>query len=325
MRIDPALWAMRTNDEAQRQAQHAMVEAAAAWRQQSCWRDVAAGIRVFGEGAGLAQCPALVTLFAPDGAGQKLARAFVEHFLTVLAREPLAQVPSRYAANGSVMTLMLAASGRATLSLVLFDGARLAERPAPQSAGFAEGERRELVIAGRGEGRLVERAHSDGPLSSRLLHFQPGQILDVDTARQALLVERVDGAMVTLRLMRTAQEPGPSREYALSDGRLVHQSAGTIGESAQELMLALLGRMKRADAVPLMARMSGEGGESLRWQALRECLALDSGAGFRALCAIAADPGDVLAAPAGALRAQLLEAYPVLAGMLEAEDRRCPA
>jgi len=214
---------------------------------------------VFGEGAGLAQCPALVTLFAPDGAGQKLARAFVEHFLTVLAREPLAQVPSRYAANGSVMTLMLAASGRATLSLVLFDGARLAERPAPQSAGFAQGERREPVIAGCGEGRLV------------------------------------------------------------------HQSAGTIGESAQELMLALLGRMKRADAVPLMARMSGEGGESLRWQALRECLALDSGAGFRALCAIAADPGDVLAAPAGALRAQLLEAYSVLAGMLEAEDMPCPA
>ncbi|MEZ5749793.1 MAG: hypothetical protein R3D83_07925 [Caenibius sp.] len=255
MRIEPALWAMRTNDEAQRQAQHAMVEAAAAWRQQSCWRDVAAGIRVFGEGAGLAQCPALVTLFAPDGAGQKLARAFVEHFLAVLAREPLAQVPSRYSANGSVMTLMLAASGRATLSLVLFDGARLAERPAPQSAGFAEGERRELVIAGRGEGRLVERAHSDGPLSSRLLHFQPGQILDIDTARQALLVERVDGAMVTLR--RCCEPGGPSREYALSDGRLVHQSAGTIGESAQELMLALLGRMKRADAVPLMADERG--------------------------------------------------------------------
>ncbi len=65
--------------------------------------------------------------------------AFVKHFLTVLAREPLAQVPSRYAANGSVMTLMLAASGRATLSLVLFDGARLADVPLPSLPDLPKG------------------------------------------------------------------------------------------------------------------------------------------------------------------------------------------
>lgn len=322
MRIDPALKAMRANEDAQRQAQREMVEAAAAWREQKCWHDVAAQIRVFGEGAGLAQCPALVTLFAPDGAGQKLARAFVAHFLPVLAREPLAQVPSRYAANGSVQTLMLAASGRATLSLVLFDGARLAARPAPESVGFADGERQELIVAGCGAGRIIEKTALDSAtvrLFSHTQQLQSGDVLALDTSRQSLLIDRVEGALVTMRLMRTAQHPQPSREYALADGRLVHQSAGAISDSAHELMLALLGRMKRADAAPLMAEMSAEGGEALRWQALRECLALDSAAGFRALCEVASDPADSLAVPAGALRAQLLETYPVLAVALEKE------
>jgi hypothetical protein len=66
----------------------------------------------------------------------------------------------------------------------------------------------------------------------------------------------------------------------------------------------------------------GPGDDSLRWQALRECLALDTAHGFRALAAVARTAGDSLAATAGALRAQLVEAHPQL---LALEDDRCPA
>lgn len=66
--------------------------------------------------------------------------------------------------------------------------------------------------------------------------------------------------------------------------------------------------------------MSADLSPHLRWQALRECLGLDSGAGFAALTGIAQRSDDPLAAPAGALRAQLLEAYPQLA-----EVNICPA
>ena len=62
------------------------------------------------------------------------------------------------------------------------------------------------------------------------------------------------------------------------------------------------------------------GSPHLRWQALRECLGLDSAIGFAALSAIARRSVDPLAVPAGALRAQLLEAYPQLA-----EVSACPA
>ena len=59
------------------------------------------------------------------------------------------------------------------------------------------------------------------------------------------------------------------------------------------------------------------GGQSLRWQALRECLGLDTALGFATVCRIAAQPDDPLSAPAGALRAQLLETYPQLEEVAE--------
>jgi hypothetical protein len=58
----------------------------------------------------------------------------------------------------------------------------------------------------------------------------------------------------------------------------------------------------------------------VRWQALRECLALDTATGFAALGRLAATTDDPLAAPAQALHAQLLERYPALAGV-----EPCPA
>ena len=51
--------------------------------------------------------------------------------------------------------------------------------------------------------------------------------------------------------------------------------------------------------------------DHLRWID-RECLALDTAAGFRALATLARLADDPLACPAGALRAQLVEAHPQL-------------
>jgi hypothetical protein len=72
--------------------------------------------------------------------------------------------------------------------------------------------------------------------------------------------------------------------------------------------------MGRSDAAPLAAEIAeGKGGDALRWQALRECIALDTLTGVRALHTLAANPADSLSGPAEALRAQLVSAYPQLA------------
>jgi hypothetical protein len=102
---------------------------------------------------------------------------------------------------------------------------------------------------------------------------------------------------------------------------LLHQAAGSPRDSRLELTAALLGRMGRSDAAPMLAAMAEERVSAhLRWQALRECLGLDSAAGFATLTLLAGRDDDPLAGPAAALRSQLLETYPQLAGISP-----CPA
>jgi hypothetical protein len=103
---------------------------------------------------------------------------------------------------------------------------------------------------------------------------------------------------------------------------LVHRASGDRHESRDEMMMALLGRMRRKDAASVLAALTRSGSDHLRWQALRECLALDSAAGFAALGRIATDPTDDLAPEVGALRARLVKAPPQLARW---EPAPCPA
>ena len=148
-----------------------------------------------------------------------------------------------------------------------------------------------------------------------------GDVARRNGAHQSLLIDAAETTLVTLKLQRRPASGSVTREFRLADGTLAHQAAGNPRESRFELAAALLGRMGRSDAAPLLAAMAEEhGGQSLRWQSLKECLGLDSGAGFAALSRIAAQADDPLAAPAAALRTQLLTTYPQLAGAVP-----CPA
>jgi hypothetical protein len=219
----------------------------------------------------------------------------------------------RHGFDGCASTLLLARSGRAQLILQ----AREPGEVAFTSASFSDALRYEAVLAGEAQARIVRptlgRAARERPFHHEVLNLRAGTRLALDLSSEALQVLATCGRLVSLRLHRFAAEPEPSREYSLADGTLLQQSAGSIRTSRHEMMLALLGRMEVAAAAPLMAELAlEEGDSSLRWQALRECLALDTAAGFRALVALARRPDDPLAGPAGALRAQLVEAHPQL-------------
>ncbi len=331
MRIDPALRALRSEPTPQRIAQDVLFAARDAWRERDDWKALSQDIESYGNGADLGSCAALAALFADPARAGRFAREFTAHFLPAIAKAPLAQFPSRHIVNGSVSTLLLAAKGRAVLSLVAFDGETLAGRPRAQTVGFSDGERHEMVLAGRGSGLLVRgRELSDKrmELSTDPLDLVPGFGASIDTSRESIVIDGAEGRLVTLRLLRMTENPRPIRDYALADGAFLHQSAGETKQSRLELMIALLGRMRRADAAPLMAAMAIADGAAvaphLRWQALRECIALDTAEGFRALCRIARDEEDPLVVPAGALRAQLIESHPVLLG-LEEKELTCPA
>jgi hypothetical protein len=78
------------------------------------------------------------------------------------------------------------------------------------------------------------------------------------------------------------------------------------------MMVALLGRMKRSDAAPVFADVARSGSDHVRWQALRECLALNTGLGMDLLRTFASDSSDPLHSPARGLLSQLVERYPEL-------------
>lgn len=324
MRIDPTLRALRSDDAPQRLAQEKLVAARDQWRERAQWQPLSAAFTAYGEGAPLAQCDALAELMVSADAARRLADDFIAHFVPVMGEAQLGQFPLRYSVNGSVSTLLLASSGRAALLLLMIDGAVLATKTRAQAAGFVAGERHEVVLAGSATGRRVtcRPVSSEGAqVECEDMAISAGSCISIDTAREAMLVEEVrQGTFVTLRLQRRGEGLLTARDYSLKDGRLVHQSAGDAEQSRIELMMSLLGRMGRKDAAPLLAAQAMKGTDNLRWQALRECIALDTAEGFRVLTAIAQDAGDALAAHAGAVRAQLLEAHPVL-GKIETLEK----
>jgi len=324
VRIHPELRALRGDDSPQRHAQAEMIALADAWRARPETAAVLDALARF-DGAGpLAASPPLAALFdpaAPDA--RELAHGFVAEMLDGLQRLPLGQPAFRHVAEDSFAVLQLGRAGNSNLSLVVFDGPVLASRPARLSADFAPTDTWDHILAGQGRADLIEcRAHDEqhADLAVRSLALEPGAVIARRAGREALQVRGGEGLIVALRLQRRLPGAGATREYALSDGSLVHLAAGNPNDSRRELMMALLGRMGRADAGPLLAEIAREpGSDALRWQALREALALDTASGFAALVALARSPDDPLAPAAGALRAQLVETWPQLA-----EIEPCP-
>lgn len=325
MYIRPELQALRVDDTPQRQAQTALRDVYEDWRTAGPGQQAEAEVARYAGGAVLEDLPMLSALFAPDDdSAEEFTGDLIARMLEQLAAEPLSQIPLRYSTDETLSSVLIARHGTTTLVLQAIDGSGLARKSAPVSASFPPTETLERVIAGSADAVRVQALalRPDGAdLFSEPVTLRAGSIRHRFGANEAQLLQRVPTQLVTLKLQRRIAGPAVTREYRLSDGQLVHQAAGCPRDSRLELSAALLGQMGRSDAAPLLAAMAEErGSTALRWQALRECLGLDSAAGFAVLCRIARDAADPLADPAGALRAQLLETYPQLAGACP-----CPA
>lgn len=312
MRVHPAIAALRSDRAPQRHAQAAMAAALNGWRAEPEARPVLAQLKDFGAGARLEQCPALDALFTGQGGAEALVASLVSHFCAGIAANPLAHPPFRNGFDGKVSSLLIASAGHARLLL-------LAREPgdyAFSSVTFFDDLRYEAVLAGQASAAVL-RIHGPAEqvrFAEEPLSLQRGVRLGLDCASEALRVRHVERRLVTLCLVQGCAQPNPAREYDRATGRLLHMSAGSLATSRREMMAALLGRMQRRDAAPVLAGMvEREYDRSLRWQALRECLALDTATGFAALTRIARNPADSLYAEAAALHARLLEDYPQLA------------
>lgn len=311
MRIHPAIAALRSDRAPQRHAQNSMEAALDSWRSDAGLSAAQAEFEAFGNGAALEDCPTLEAMFTGQGQAETLVDALVSHFCAAIAANPLAHPPFRNGFDGRTATLLLARSGRAQLMLQSREPGRFDF----QCATYNDALRYDATLAGRAQATIlrVHGPHEQVRFAAEQIVLEPGVRLSFDCNSEALLAEMVETRLVTLRLVQLAEKPQPAREYCRQSGGLLQQSAGTLATSRREMMVALLGRMGRADAAPVMAQMAlRESDQSLRWQALRNCLTLDTATGFAALSTIAAHAPDPLSDPASALRTQLLEAHPQL-------------
>ncbi len=314
MKLSLGIAALKVDPGLQRAAQQGLVSALADWQAESRTAPVLAQFSRFAAGSDLADAGPLAELFGGNQA--QAVRSFIAPLIaawnTALIEQPFGIAPLRHVAGKVSSSLLLAAERDAIFTLVALDGAALAAAPAASTASFASGEVWEVIIAGSGQGRLIER--SAETLIPHVMDLEQGLSLGRDSDREALLIDKVEGSLVMLRLQRRRNNNEPRREFALDDGRLLRQVSASPVESRHEVAVALLGRMGRKDSAPVLAEIARDEshGTSLRWQAMRECLGLDSRTGFCTLGEIARCQGDPLALPAGALRAQLLETYPEL-------------
>ncbi len=301
------------DDTAQRRAQDFAYGAFAAWRAEGHNLAWGAALQAFGTGSELNECPALAALFQGDPArAAAVVDCLIVSGLCAVSAEPLCHVPLRHGGDAGRATLLLGQAGDASLALVARSGAALAKAPAPTSATFSPARQWLRVIAGSANAALVEVGPSGAP-AVRSFDLAPGDVLARDALREALHFKSIPATLVTLELTRRDRRADVARELALADGALLRQSASDPRDSRLELMAALLGRMGRTDAAPTLAALAqARAPMPLRWQALREALALDTRAGFAALGALAQAPGEPLAAAARDLRARLITDHPQL-------------
>ena len=312
MVIDEKIAALCGNPSAQRRAQLRVEQARDEWLASAPVADVLAELNEYGAGADFDNCSHLARAAGTLEAASALVEPLIDGFGTALHDEPLAHVPFRHQKKGGTSILQLATRGRAALVLLAYD--ETTADPSPATVTFSDVERHELVLAGSADLRIA-RPVQEWP-DRAAIDFEDRRVVLGEKLRlapnEARLSRAVHGRMVILRVARTPLAPAPSRVFRLADGRLLHRASGDRQESQREMAMALLGRMGRSDAAPALAMQARTGSDHLRWQALRACLALDTGTGFAELLRIAQAHEDPLAAPAQALHAQLIEAYPQL-------------
>lgn len=302
-------------------------EAAHAWSADPAVAPAIADLGRFADGAMFDECPALTRLFVSGKQATAFASKAAAAAVEQMRSAPLSLWPWRHFSNGVLHSVTLASAGPASLSLALIDGTAwtAARDPAaPDLAAFQPGLLHAVVVAGAARGRILRNRAGDSAtarIEAEALVLAPGVTVAIDGSREALALDSIAGHLLTLRLYRQPSECAPARQYDVASGALVHQAAGDRADSRAELAMALLRAMGREDAAPAIAALARTGAPAARWQALRECLALDSATGFAALLEVAGQPGDPLAAPARALAESLAAQHPAFARARE--DRLC--
>ncbi|QUL39230.1 hypothetical protein [Erythrobacter sp. JK5] len=311
MHVHPAIAALRSDPASQRRTQAAMADTLRTWREASWQREIAADLARYAAGAVLTDCAAVSALLGDRGAACAFVAGWSAPLIEALNRYPLAEVPFGYRHTKGYSTVQLLSAGGATLGVSAYE--RQPGGAEPRTALFVDRESSELVLAGTARGashRLVD----DGTVETSTETWRSGDRIAMHY-RRARQIVAVEGALLVLQLSRTPRTPRPTRQYRLADSCLLKVASGDRQASRDLMALAVIGAMEHPAGLAAMQQVCADGARDpdVRWEAVRQALALDPAGGFALLSGLAGCPTDPLFNPALRLRAQLAEAHPHLA------------
>lgn len=273
--------------------------AIAAWRALPDVAAVMAALARFDAGEGIAALPELARILSDGAAARAFAEGFIAPVSAAQKAEPLAQLPLGHSAGQAMVRLRLTSQGRTGLTLAVFAPRA---RAIPPSVLFEDCAVHEIFLSG--EGRALLHRLDGGRLASAEVICAPGTRFARQGPQEARQIIAVMRPVLLLQLTREALQPAPSREIAFDDARLLKTISGCKTTSQKMMALGVLGALGHRDGLAEMARIALDVAASrdLRWEALRQLLALDAGRGVAVLATLASQPDGELTSPAAALK-----------------------
>ena len=216
----------------------------------------------------------------------------LDEALALVEREPFVLPPLRMFAGKGLGGLILAESARITLCVMIrpFDAITNGDADESHRAIFSPGHSWTRVV--RAAGARIRRyrvavsaAEDDGVFTAAGAGrseymgeecLYNGDVIMTDQRRECFGIIGGTGDVVMEQFFVQPRSPLPLREYDGRTGQLIRVASSQRANSFRQMGFALLRHLDRRDAAPLFADELANIDFALRWQVMREFVALDA-------------------------------------------------
>ena len=220
---------------------------------------------------------------------------FIEEVLQLLEESPDTIIPFSVFVDRGLKSLVIHQDRRVHFSIaILTPDHESVTTTGPQIVSFTQGWSRLHFVSLKSRGfegdltlataKFYRRSavmHDEGFCQlSRELNCEDGSNFEIENASECLVFERIFRPFIMLRLLVRNNGVDHAFEHEVKTGKQVRVRQTREDHGRIQMLMSLLRNLGRNDAIPVIVKMLPELTPHLRWQAMRECMALDAFAGM---------------------------------------------